>query len=137
MSARAGIPHGHTLSGGLTPLTVPPREVPIKKTVNVHHCLPATCEATRGPAPPCPTTACLPPARPPTDPPPLAPTCSPTCSAPPSRVALPRLVTLVQDVYVARAEGELQLEAELFNTLISCYRRPALLFELSRKAKKA
>ncbi|GFR40352.1 hypothetical protein Agub_g896, partial [Astrephomene gubernaculifera] len=46
-----------------------------------------------------------------------------------------RLVALCQDIYVARAEGELVLEEQLFQALINVYRSPELLFELSRKHK--
>ncbi|GIL87298.1 hypothetical protein Vretifemale_15360 [Volvox reticuliferus] len=47
-----------------------------------------------------------------------------------------RLVALCQDIYVARAEGELVLEEQLFRALINVYRSPELLFELSRKKHK-
>ncbi|KAG2488469.1 hypothetical protein HYH03_012974 [Edaphochlamys debaryana] len=48
-----------------------------------------------------------------------------------------RLVALCQDVAVARAEGELVLEEQLFRALINVYRSPELLFELSKKHKQA
>eukprot|EP00967_Tisochrysis_lutea_P025358 scaffold29253_cov20-Tisochrysis_lutea.AAC.4 len=37
-----------------------------------------------------------------------------------------RLVTLCQDIYIARAQGELVLEEELYAALISVYRSPAV-----------
>lgn len=40
---------------------------------------------------------------------------------------------LLQDIYIARAEGELALEEELYWTLISIYRLPSLMFELTKK----
>jgi len=46
-----------------------------------------------------------------------------------------RLVALCQDLYIARAQGELVLEEELYNVLINVYRSPAVLFELTRKHK--
>ncbi len=42
----------------------------------------------------------------------------------------------VQDLYIARAQGELVLEEELYNVLISIYRSPAVLFELTRRKIK-
>lgn len=43
-----------------------------------------------------------------------------------------RLVALCQDIYIARAEGELLLEAELFALLIKIYKSPALRQELTK-----
>ncbi|PNH02556.1 Protein PIEZO, partial [Tetrabaena socialis] len=48
-----------------------------------------------------------------------------------------RLVALCQDIYVARAEGELILEEQLYRALINVYRSPDLLFELSKRHKQA
>ncbi|KXZ45122.1 hypothetical protein GPECTOR_58g571 [Gonium pectorale] len=49
-----------------------------------------------------------------------------------------RLVALCQDIAVARAEGELVLEDQLFQALINVYRSPELLIELSsRQTKRA
>eukprot|EP00887_Chlorella_sp_A99_P004668 scaffold4.g4668.t1 len=45
-----------------------------------------------------------------------------------------RLVALCQDIYIARAEGELMLEEELFWALITIYRLPSVMFELTRRA---
>lgn len=42
-----------------------------------------------------------------------------------------------QDVYIARSQGELVLEEELFAALIAIYRSPAVLFELTRKHKSS
>lgn len=39
----------------------------------------------------------------------------------------------MQDIYIARAEGELELEEELYWALINIYRRPEVLFELTKK----
>jgi len=47
-----------------------------------------------------------------------------------------RLVTLCNDIYIARAEGELVLEEELFRVLIAIYRCPNFLFELTEKKSK-
>ncbi|KAK9824077.1 hypothetical protein WJX72_007565 [[Myrmecia] bisecta] len=44
-----------------------------------------------------------------------------------------RLMVLCQDIYIARAEGELVLEEELYWALINIYRMPAVLFELTKK----
>ena len=44
-----------------------------------------------------------------------------------------RLAALVRDIYIARAEGDLELEEELFYTLITVFRTPAILLELTRK----
>jgi len=41
----------------------------------------------------------------------------------------------VQDIYIARAEGELGLEEELYWTLINVYRLPSLMFELTKKER--
>ena len=38
-----------------------------------------------------------------------------------------------QDIYIARAAGELRLEGELYRALITVYRLPSLLFELTKK----
>lgn len=46
-----------------------------------------------------------------------------------------RLVALCQDVYIARAEGLLGLEEELYCALIAVYRLPAVLFELTKKGR--
>lgn len=43
----------------------------------------------------------------------------------------------LQDIYTARAEGELMLEEELFQVLVSIYRSPAVLFELTRRRKQS
>eukprot|EP00775_Hariotina_reticulata_P007362 gene7362-7573_t len=48
-----------------------------------------------------------------------------------------RLVALVQDIYIARAEGELQLEEELFYVLLKIYKTPQLLNELTRLPQPA
>ena len=48
---------------------------------------------------------------------------------PPPPLPAPR-----QDIYIARAEGELGLEEELYWTLINIYRLPPnLMFELTKK----
>ena len=39
----------------------------------------------------------------------------------------------LQDIYIARAECELELEEELYWSLINIYRRPEVLFELTKK----
>jgi hypothetical protein len=39
---------------------------------------------------------------------------------------------LSQDIYIARAEGELQLEEELFYLLLKIFKSPRLLNELTR-----
>lgn len=39
-----------------------------------------------------------------------------------------------QDIYIARAEGELALEEELYWALISIYRSPAVMFELTARS---
>ena len=44
-----------------------------------------------------------------------------------------RLVALCQDIYIARAQGELALEEELYWALINIYRSPAVMFELTKK----
>jgi hypothetical protein len=46
-----------------------------------------------------------------------------------------RLVILCQDIYIARAEGLLGLEEELYGALITVYRLPNLLFALTKKNK--
>ena len=40
---------------------------------------------------------------------------------------------LLQDIYIARAEGDLELEEELYWALINIYRSPAVMFEITRK----
>jgi piezo-type mechanosensitive ion channel component 1/2 len=40
---------------------------------------------------------------------------------------------VAQDIYIARAEGELALEEELYWALVNIYRSPAVLFELTKK----
>lgn len=47
-----------------------------------------------------------------------------------------KLVALCQDIYIARAEGELLLEEELYNALISIYRLPTVMFELTKLKKR-
>lgn len=47
-----------------------------------------------------------------------------------------RLIHLVQDIYIARAEGELELEEELFYLLLKIYKNPVVLAELTQKQKK-
>jgi hypothetical protein len=49
------------------------------------------------------------------------------------RGAIGRGVSVVQDIYIARAEGELELEEELYWALINIYRSPAVMFEITRK----
>lgn len=46
-----------------------------------------------------------------------------------------QLTTLCNDIDVARAEGELLLEEQLYYSLINIYRSPAVLFELTKKRK--
>ena len=46
-----------------------------------------------------------------------------------------RLRALIDDIYIARAEGDLELEEELFWTLVTIYRVPGVLFELTRKTR--
>lgn len=46
------------------------------------------------------------------------------------------VLPVLQDIYVARAQGELLLEQELFAALINIYRSPAVLFELTRARPK-
>lgn len=41
-----------------------------------------------------------------------------------------------QDIYIARAEGELQLEEELFYLLLKIYKTPSLLNELTRLSQQ-
>ena len=53
--------------------------------------------------------------------------CGRTC------VALPAS----QDIYIARAEGELELEEELYWALINIYRSPGVMFELTRVQPRA
>ena len=38
-----------------------------------------------------------------------------------------------QDIYIARAEGDLALEEELYWALINIYRSPAVMFELTAR----
>ena len=40
---------------------------------------------------------------------------------------------LPQDIYIARAEGDLALEEELYWALINIYRSPAVMFELTAR----
>ena len=47
-----------------------------------------------------------------------------------------RLRALIDDIYIARSEGDLETEEELFWTLITIYRVPSVLFELTRKKLK-
>ncbi len=47
-----------------------------------------------------------------------------------------RLVALCQDIYIARAEGELALEEELFYLLLKIYKTPAVLLEMTRRDKE-
>ncbi len=42
-----------------------------------------------------------------------------------------------QDIYIARAEGELELEEELYWALINIYRSPAVMFELTKVRSRA
>jgi hypothetical protein len=44
-----------------------------------------------------------------------------------------RLVALVEDLRLARAEGKTALEAELFRVLVAIYRLPSVLFELTKR----
>jgi len=44
-----------------------------------------------------------------------------------------RLVALCQDIYIARAEGLLELEEELYGALLAVYRLSSVLYELSKK----
>ena len=44
----------------------------------------------------------------------------------------PPHVAPAQDIYIARAEGELELEEELYWALINIYRSPSVMFELTR-----
>ncbi|KDD75824.1 hypothetical protein H632_c483p0, partial [Helicosporidium sp. ATCC 50920] len=46
-----------------------------------------------------------------------------------------RLIALCQDIYIARAEGELALEEELYWALINVYRLPAVMLELTKREK--
>ena len=41
----------------------------------------------------------------------------------------------VQDIYIARAEGQLLLEEELYWALINIFRSPAVLFDLTKKGQ--
>lgn len=47
-----------------------------------------------------------------------------------------RLIALCQDIYIARAQGELALEEELYWALINIYRSPAVMFELTKKKEQ-
>ena len=40
---------------------------------------------------------------------------------------------MLQDIYIARAEGDLALEEELYWALINIYRSPAIMFELTTR----
>jgi hypothetical protein len=44
-----------------------------------------------------------------------------------------RLISLCQDIYIARAEGLLDLEQELYEALLAVYRLPDLMYELTLK----
>ena len=44
-----------------------------------------------------------------------------------------RLSSVAQDIYIARAEGDLALEEELYWALINIYRSPAVMFELTAR----
>lgn len=46
------------------------------------------------------------------------------------------LLAGMQDIYIARAEGELQLEEELFYLLLKIYKTPKLLNELTRLSQQ-
>lgn len=46
------------------------------------------------------------------------------------------LLSLPQDIYIARAEGELQLEEELFYLLLKIFKTPALLNQLTRLSQQ-
>jgi hypothetical protein len=50
--------------------------------------------------------------------------------------AVPGAAPLLQDIYIARAEGELQLEEELFYLLLKIYKTPKLLNELTRLSQQ-
>ena len=41
----------------------------------------------------------------------------------------------MQDIYIARAEGQLLLEEELYWALINIFRSPAVLFDLTKKSQ--
>jgi hypothetical protein len=43
-----------------------------------------------------------------------------------------RLIAICEDIYAARAEGELELEEGLFWTLIKIYRAPYMLMEYTK-----
>lgn len=49
---------------------------------------------------------------------------------------VPVAALLLQDIYIARAEGELQLEEELFYLLLKIYKTPKLLNELTRLSQQ-
>ena len=40
---------------------------------------------------------------------------------------------MLQDIYIARAEGDLALEEELYWALINIYRSPAVMFVLTAR----
>ena len=44
-----------------------------------------------------------------------------------------RLVALCEDIYIARAEGELGLERDLYAALVRIYRLPELLLRMTKK----
>lgn len=44
-----------------------------------------------------------------------------------------RLVALCQDIYIARAEGLLELEEELYGVLLAVYRLPSVMYSLTKK----
>jgi hypothetical protein len=43
-----------------------------------------------------------------------------------------RLVAICEDIYAARAEGELELEEGLFWTIVKIYRAPYMLMEYTK-----
>ena len=68
--------------------------------------------------------------------PPAPPTPAPLIPAPHRCPPPPTHTTThtsrVQDIFIARAEGELALEEELYWTLVNIHRLPALMFELTK-----
>jgi len=46
------------------------------------------------------------------------------------------IAVCLQDIYIARAEGDLALEEELYWALINIYRSPAVMFEITRTYTK-
>ncbi len=49
------------------------------------------------------------------------------------RRRFPAVAVAHQDIYIARAEGELQLEEELFYLLLKVFKSPALLNTLTQQ----